>query len=88
MHETMRSHPKASPPSPRLVLPRPVPRHETEIDTAPDPGSDPARGPGHRLREIHAAAQERGPATAADALVAPEMDYRVVLRCTAADLDH
>ncbi len=88
MQDPARTQQKSAHPTPSVILSRLHRSQPSVIDTAPHPGAERERAPGHRLREIHATDPERASTAAREDRLAPEIAYRAVLRCTAADLDH
>jgi hypothetical protein len=55
---------------------------------APFAGREPEKVPGTRLREIHTHIADRVCSTCREDLAVPELNYRVVLRCSSAGPDH
>lgn len=88
MQDPARTHQKTALPTPSVILSRLHRSQPSVIDTTPDPGAERERAPGHRLREIHATDPDRSRAASREDRGTPEVAYRAVLRCTAADLDH
>lgn len=55
---------------------------------APFAGREPEKLPGDRLRQIHTHTAAQTCSTCREDLAVPDLNYRVVLRCSTGGLDH
>ena len=77
MDHRLRNTGKPAPPNP----PSPHP-------STPLVGREPGKVPGSGLREIHEHPTAKECSACREDLAAPELNYRLVLRCTTTGLDH